>query len=121
MHVPRAVTSTEAKASLGELLSSLVEQGPVEITRNGRKVAVLSPPAVEPPSVTDPTQLAHLASLYAAGKIAWREIAAQTPISFGELLAELGRQGLEIPRVQPQRRPEQSALFETLLRRASRR
>jgi len=35
MHPSRSITSSEAKASLGELLGSLTAEGPVEITRKG--------------------------------------------------------------------------------------
>lgn len=120
MQTTRSITSSEAKAGLGDLLGSLVAQGPVAITRNGRKIAVLSAPAA-PETAVDSNRLAELAAMYAAGKLAWREIAAETGVSFGDLLAELGRQGLQLPRVTPTKRPEQVALFNAILQQAARR
>ena len=116
MSTPRSITSSEAKASLGELLGSLATEGPVEITRNGRKVAVLSAPA-EQTNAHDATRLAELAALYGAGRVTWREIAAETGAAFGDLLVELARQNLQLPRVTPAKRPEQVAIFLAILGR----
>ncbi len=120
MQPTRSITSSEAKAGLGDLLGSLVAKGPVSITRNGRKIAVLSaPPGRE--TASEAYRLAELAAVYAAGKLAWREISAETGIAFGDLLAELGRQGLQLPRVTPEKRPEQVALFNAIMQHAARR
>ena len=48
MNTVRTITSSDAKANLGEVLGSLASQGPIEITRNGRLVGVLTPPAARP-------------------------------------------------------------------------
>jgi prevent-host-death family protein len=120
MNTTRSVTSSDAKATLGELLASLETDGPVEITRNGRKVAVLSAPEGRDRPV-EANRVAVLASLYAAGKVAWREISAETGVAYGELLAELARQNLLLPRVTPAKRPEQVALLDAIFRRAARR
>lgn len=119
MNTPRSISSSDAKAGLGELLASLATEGPVDITRNGRKVAVLSAP-VEPGRPVEASRLAALAALYAGGKVAWREISAETGVAFGDLLVELARQKLELPRVTPVKRPEQVALLNSVLRRAAR-
>lgn len=113
----RTLTSSEAKANLGEVLGSLSTEGPVEITRNGRLVAVLSAPEA-PPSV-HPDRLAQLAPLYAAGRVTWREIADETRASFGELLLELARQGLQLPRVNPAKTSQQMRLFKSILQNAA--
>jgi prevent-host-death family protein len=120
MQPARTITSSEAKASLGELLASLASEGPVEITRNGRKVAVLSAP-VERGATVAAARVAELAGLYAAGKVAWRDIAAETGIAFGDLLLALARQGLQLPRVTPAKRPEQVALFRAILQQSTNR
>jgi prevent-host-death family protein len=120
MQSARSITSSEAKASLGELLGSLATEGPVDITRNGRKVAILSAPAGQWGPV-EANRLKELAMLYAAGKVAWREIASETGIAFGDLLVELARQNLRLPRVSPSKRPEQLAMFHGILRHAVRR
>ncbi len=120
MYTARSITSSEAKASLGELLSSLATDGPVEITRNGRRVAVLSAPtAVLSPVAA--SRLAELAKLYAAGKITWREIASEADIAFGDLLLELAKQDLRLPQVMPSKRPQQLTMLHGIFERAVRR
>jgi antitoxin (DNA-binding transcriptional repressor) of toxin-antitoxin stability system len=120
MNQARSITSSEAKASLGELLSSLATDGPVEITRNGRRVAVLSAPTAGV-SPVEASRLAELARLYAAGKVTWREVSSEADIAFGDLLAELARQDLRLPRVMPSKRPEQLAMLHGIFERAVRR
>jgi len=120
MDPSRSITSSEAKASLGELLGSLTTEGPVEITRNGRRVAILSAPPVRT-NASDAARLAELAKQYAGGRVAWREIAAETGAGFGDLLDELSKQNLKLPRVTPAKRPEQVAMFNAILRQAVRR
>lgn len=114
----RTLTASEAKANLGEVLASLGTEGPVEITRNGRSVAVISA-AMAHQAEQEPPRLAELARLYAAGKVTWRQIADETGVAFGELLEELGRQNLRLPRVVPQKAPAQARLFEQMLQRAA--
>ena len=119
MNHTRTLTSSEAKGSLGEVLSSLVTEGPVEITRNGRLVAVISPPPEHKPAYA-PDRLSALAALYAAGKVTWRQIADETDASFGDVLLELAKQNLQLPLVSAEKRPEQVRLFNAVLRRAAR-
>ena len=111
----RTISASDAKQGLGELLASLPASGPVQITRNGRAVAVLvaAPPA---PSMN----LSKLATMYARGEIEWRRIADETGASFGELLVELGRQGLALPVVTAKKSAKQAALFDSVLRRVRR-
>lgn len=116
----RTLTSSEAKGNLGQVLSTLVSEGPVEITRNGRLVAVISAPPQRSP-LPDAGRLAVLAGLYAEGKATWREIADETGAAFGDVLLELARRGLQLPVVTPEKRPEQLALFKAVLRQAARR
>jgi prevent-host-death family protein len=116
----RTLTSSEAKGSLGQVLGTLVSEGPVEITRNGRLVAVIS----APPQQTrgpDAGRLATLAALYSAGKVAWRQIADETGASFGDVLLELAKRDLPLPRVTAEKRPAQLAHLKAVLRQASRR
>lgn len=119
MTAVRRLTSSEAKANLGEVLGTLSTEGPVEITRNGRLVAVLSPPERPSSSNARPDRLPELAALYAAGKVTWREIADETGAAFGDLLLELAEQGLQLPRVNPEKTPEQKRLFKAILRKAA--
>ena len=119
MSIVRTITSSDAKAKLGEVLGSLAAQGPIEITRNGRLVGVLAPPAMRP-KATDPGRLAALAALYSAGAVTWRAIADETGAAFGELLLlELARQGLPLPTVVAPKRPEQAALLDEVMAKAA--
>lgn len=113
----REISASDAKTRLGELLASLPGEGPVTITRNGRPVGVLTPAA--PPAGAEAQnrlQLELLLGLYAKGSLTWRELSRSTGLAYGEVLVELGRRGLALPRVRPKRRPEQDALFERMLR-----
>jgi prevent-host-death family protein len=116
----RSLTASEAKAKLGEVLGSLSGDGPVEITRNGRVVAVITaaPPRGGAPVVAG---LELLASQYSAGKVTWRQIADETGASFGELLVELSKQNLPLPLVTAEKRPEQLAHLEAIFKRAAQR
>lgn len=52
---------------------------------------------------------------YAKGDATWRELAHLTGLAYGEVLIELAKRGLAPPRVTPERRPAQDALFERSL------
>jgi hypothetical protein len=75
--------------------------------------------ALEPISDKQPRSLQELAPRYAAGDVTWREVADETDASFGELLVELGRQGLQLPTCVAAKRPAQQALFDEMLARAA--
>jgi len=92
----------------------------VGITRNGRVVAILSAPEADAKQANQ-AQLGELAPLYAKGSITWRDIEEQTGASFGELLVELAKQKLQLPRFTAEKRPAQISAFEGALRNAKRR
>ena len=124
----RTITASNAKANLGEVLGSLAVKGPVNITRNGRLVGVLTAPTMPAAAPQDGRAsrsldalavLEALAVLYASGAISWRRIADETGVAFGELLSALARQGLALPQVSAAKRPAQAALWETALRQAA--
>ena len=123
MVIPRTITASDAKARLGQVLGSLVADGPVSITRNGRLVGVLAAPIASPAAPQQlrgaATHLDTLAALYSAGAISWRRIADETGAAFGELLLSLSRQGLALPEVTAPKRPAQAALWEAALRQAA--
>lgn len=111
-HAVRTISSSDAKANLGDVLSSLATHGPIAITRNGKAVGLLSlPPAPD----LDKNRIAALAVAYAKGLISWPQIAEETGASYGDLLVELGRNQLQIPKVTPRNRPAQIAHFHRIL------
>lgn len=114
----RSLSSSEAKSNLGEVLGSLAAGGPVEITRNGRAVAVLSAADGDVRSANR-HRLAELAGLYARGAVSWRKVEEDTGAAFGELLLELGRQGLALPLATAAKRPAQAEVFRQVLRQAA--
>lgn len=57
----------------------------------------------------------QLLELYSGGVLGWRQFRCSTGLAFGEVLVELGKRGLALPRVTPERRPEQDALLERAL------
>lgn len=97
---------------MGDVLSSLSTHGPIEITRNGKSVGLLTLPPVQ---AVDRSRIAALAIAYSKGLISWPQIAEETGASYGELLIELGLKNLQIPKVTPKNRPEQIANFHRIL------
>lgn len=70
----------------------------------------------EPQPVSNPSQLDQLLAQYAGGTVTSRELSCATGLSVGEILVELGKRDLALPRVAPQRTPAQDALLERALR-----
>jgi hypothetical protein len=111
-HTLRTISSSDAKANLGDVLSSLNTQGPIEITRNGKSVGLLTLP---PMQAVDRNRLTALAIAYSKGLISWPQIAEETGASYGDLLIALGVNNLQIPKVVPKNRAEQIAFFNRIL------
>lgn len=116
-HAMRTMTSSDTKANFGEALASLSSAGPIEITRNGKSVGLLTLP---PSASVDVGRLAVLAVAYAQGRLSWPQIAEETGAGFGELLLALGLQNLSLPKVVANRRPEQTALLNQVFDAAER-
>lgn len=115
-HPTRFISSSDAKANLGDVLSSLGTHGPIEITRNGKPVGLLTLP---PAHTVDRGRIAALAIAYSKGLVSWPQIAEETGASYGDLLVALGLGNLSIPKVTPKNRPEQLAFFHRILDLAS--
>ena len=111
-HSVRTISSSDAKANLGDVLSSLNTHGPIEITRNGKPVGLLTLPPVQ---TVNKSRIATLAIAYSKGLISWPQIAEETAASYGDLLVALGLKNLQIPKVKPKNRPEQIAFFHHIL------
>ena len=111
-HLLRTMSSSEAKANLGDVLSSLNTHGPIEITRNGKTVGLLTLPIAQN---VDRSRMSSLAIAYSKGLITWPQIAEETGASYGDLLLELGRKNLAIPKITAKKNSEQIALFNRIL------
>jgi hypothetical protein len=104
----RSIASTDAKANLGGILSSLSSSGPIEITTNGKPVGLLTLPSTQ---LLDMGRLSALALAYSNGLVSWPQIAEETGASFGDLLLAVGSKNLSLPKVIAKNRPEQIALL----------
>lgn len=111
-HSVRTISSSDAKANFGDVLSSLNTHGPIEITRNGKSVGLLTLPTMQ---TADKSRIAALAIAYSKGLISWPQIAEETGAGYGDLLVALGLKNLQIPKVTPKNRPEQIAFFHHIL------
>ena len=78
----------------------------------------MSNESLEPQPMPNPSQLDLLLAQYAGGTATSRDVSCATGLSFGEILVELGKRGLALPRVAPQRAPAQDSLLERALRGA---
>ena len=107
----KTITSTEAKASLGDVFARLTQTGAVQVTTHGRVVAIITLPPQDSPSKKNVELLSAMALSYANGKTSWSEIKDTLDISYGELLDSLRIQGLKIPQFSAKKTAEQSALF----------
>ena len=62
------------------------------------------------------SQLDLLLAQYAGGTLTSRELSHATGLAFGEILVELGKRNLPLPRVCAERTPAQDSLLERALR-----
>lgn len=108
----RTMPTSVARARLGAVIDSLPSSGPVDITRNGHRVATLVP---FPDPDTPPKDLAQLARLFAEGSITSRQACEESGVTFGDVLNEMANQGLKLPLHQAVKTPAQEALFKAML------
>ena len=111
----REMTSTEAKVNFGEVLESIVD-GPVVITRNGRKVATIISTPDRAPRNSRSTE--PLLKLYAAGRLGRADLEEETGLHFGEIILAMRVAGLTLPRVRTLDRlnAAQRALYDQVFR-----
>ncbi|MDN8617997.1 hypothetical protein [Variovorax ginsengisoli] len=71
---------------------------------------------LEPHPSQNPSPLDLLVARYAGGTMTSRELSSATGLTFGEILVELGKRNLALPRVSAERTPAQDSLLERALR-----
>lgn len=108
----KKLSLVDAKANLGDVLSSPNTHGPVEITIDGKSAGFVTLP---PGRTADRSRISELATAYSQGLISWPQITEETGASYGELLVEMGLKNLQIPKATSQNRPAQIALFHRIL------
>lgn len=111
----KTISATDAKNKFGDLMSA-ISAGPIAITKNGKVAAYLTPSQHAEAHTLSDDQLATVMTSYAAGKITRKMVEETTGMWFGDILAELGRRGLSLPRVDTRTHynAKQAALFKTI-------
>ena len=94
----KTISATEAKNKFGSLMSA-ISAGPIAITKNGKVAAYLTPSQNDEGHPLNVEQLDELLNSYASGKITRRNVEEASGLWFSDILEELGRRGLELPRV----------------------
>lgn len=94
----KTISATDAKNKFGSLMSS-ISAGPIAITKNGKVAAYLTPSQNDADHPLTVEQLNDLLNSYASGKIARHNVEEATGLWFSDILAELGRRGLQLPKV----------------------
>jgi len=94
----KTISATDAKNKFGSLMNA-ISAGPIAITKNGKIAAYLTPSQNDEAHPLTEEQLDEILSSYASGKISRRNVEEATGLWFTDILAELGRRGLQLPRV----------------------
>ncbi len=94
----KTISATDAKNKFGQLMS-VISAGPIAITKNGKIAAYLTPSQIEDEHSMSVEQLDELLNSYASGNITRRNIEEATGLWFSDILEELGRRGLQLPKV----------------------
>lgn len=110
----QTITATDAKNSFGELMS-LIEQGPVSITKNGRIVATMSSVKPDKASISE-AEIYSFLKMYADGLMDRRDVQDETGLAFDEILQQMRKSELTLPVVRTYNRynEEQKALYEAI-------
>ena len=110
----KTISATDAKNKFGDLMN-MISAGPVAITKNNKVVAVLTPSSqglAQPSAAYLDTMLAE----YSTGAVSRKELEEATGLWFGEILVELSKRGLTLPRVDAAQKfnEKQRALFDRI-------
>ena len=111
----KTISATDAKNKFGSLMSS-ISAGPIAITKNGKIAAYLTPSQNDENHSLTQEQLDEILNSYTSGKIARRSVEEATGLWFSDILEELGRRGLHLPKVDTRvhLNDKQLALYNTI-------
>ena len=111
----KTISANEAKNKFGSLMSE-ISAGPIAITKNGKVAAYLTPSQNDEVHPLNIEQLDELLKSYASGKITRRNVQEASGLWFSDILEELGRRGLVLPKVDTRvhLNDKQLALFNTI-------
>lgn len=94
----KTISATDAKNKFGSLMSA-ISAGPIAITKNGKIAAYLTPSQNDEDHSLTKEQLDEIINSYASGKMTRRNVEEATGLWFSDILEELGRRGLQLPKV----------------------
>lgn len=111
----KTISATDAKNKFGSLMSS-ISAGPIAITKNGKIAAYLTPSQNDEDHSLTEAQLDEILNSYTSGKIARRSVEEATGLWFSDILEELGRRSLHLPKVDTRvhLNDKQLALYNTI-------
>ena len=111
----KTISATDAKNKFGYLMSA-ISAGPIAITKNGKVTAYLTPSQNAEEHHLTEEQFDEMLNAYAAGMITRRNVEEATGLWFSDILAELGRRGLQLPKVDTRMHlnDKQLALYNTI-------
>ena len=111
----KTISATDAKNKFGQLMG-VVSAGPIAITKNGKIAAYLTPSQIEEDHPMSAEQLDVILNSYASGNITRRNVEDATGLWFSDILEELGKRGLHLPKVDTRihYNGKQLALFNTI-------
>jgi len=113
----KSMSATDAKNNFGQLMS-LLESGPVSITKNGRVVATVEPAAHLVRNGLSDQAIDELLGMFSKGLVERRDVQDETGMFFGDILTRMRRLGLTLPIVRTFERfnSQQRALYEEIFR-----
>ena len=94
----KTISATDAKNKFGSLMSA-ISAGPIAITKNGKIAAYLTPSQNDEDHSLTKEQLDEIINSYASGKMTRRNVEEATGLWFSDILEELERRGLQLPKV----------------------
>ena len=107
----KTISATDAKNKFGDLMN-MISAGPIAITKNNKVVAFLMP---SPQGQAQPaeTYLDKILAEYSTGVVSRKKLEEATGLWFGEILAEMAKRGLALPKVNTAQKfnEKQAALF----------